>query len=103
MFPGRLPDEDNPGSPDSDSSDEDIHFWPIRRASLPKKIPKPSQSQVEALQNTDFFNETSEGLGQNLEECHRFKVQHNLLNLLQNREVNAAGDYLQSEHVFDVL
>ena len=73
----------------SESSDDDdaamSRFWPIRR--LPKKPPKPCPSAVEALQKTDFYYETSQELGPNLEDCHRFKVQHNLLNLLQNREV----------------
>ena len=72
----------------SESSDDDdamSKFWPIRR--LPKKPPKPCPSAVEALQKTDFYYETSQELGPNLEDCHRFKVQHNLLSLLQNREV----------------
>ena len=72
----------------SESSDDDdtmSKFWPIRR--LPKKPPKPCPSAVEALQKTDFYYETSQELGPDLEDCHRFKVQHNMLNLLQNREV----------------
>jgi len=76
----------------SESSDDDdamSKFWPIRR--LPKKPPKPCPSAVEALQKTDFYYETSQELGPNLEDCHRFKVQHNLLSLLQNRET---GDVL---------
>ena len=92
MFPTNRVSEDV-NLLDTDSSDDDDvgvmsdHFWPIRRPSLPKKPPKPSKSAVESLQATDFYYETSESLGPNLEECQRSNVQHNLLNLLQSREV----------------
>ena len=75
---------------DSDSSDEGIPFWPLRcrGSSLPKAPPRPSKEAVEALQSTDFYNETLLGLGPDVEDCQRFRVSHNLLNLLQRREVS---------------
>ena len=74
---------------DSDSSDDGIPFWPLSRgSSLPKAPPRPSKEAVEALQSTDFYNETLLGLGPDIEDCQRFKVPHNLLNLLQRREVS---------------
>ena len=82
-------DDEDDQAGDSDSSDDGIPFWPLRRGtSLPKAPPRPSKEAVEALQSTDFYNETLLGLGPDIEDCQRFRVSHNLLNLLQRREVS---------------
>ena len=58
------------------------------RRSMPKKPPKPDPEQVETLQKSDFFQETQDKiLGEDLKRSHRFDVQHNMLNVIQNREI----------------
>merc|ERR1712241_565274 len=75
---------------DSDSDDQDYQpsSFSRRRRSLPKKPPKPDPEQVETLQKSDFFQETQDKiLGEDLKRSHRFDVQHNMLNVIQNREI----------------
>ena len=73
----------------ADSDDEE--FLPMtyrpRGHSLPKKIPSPDPDQVEKLSKSDFFHDTQTHLGEDLSKSHRFDVQHNVLNVIQNREL----------------
>lgn len=74
----------------SDSDDEEYlpSFCRRQRHSMPKKPPKPDPEQVAILQKSDFFRETHEKiLGEDLKRSHRFDVQHNMLNVIQNREL----------------
>lgn len=73
----------------SDSDDDD--FLPtasrLQRRSASKKIPSPDPEQVAALQESDFAQDTNLSLGRDLRQSHRFDVQHNALNVIQNREL----------------
>jgi len=79
------------GTGDSDSDDED--YTPSfscrrQRQSMPKRPPKPDPEQVAVLQKSDYFNETQgKILGEDLKRSHRFDVHHNMLNVIQNREM----------------
>ena len=55
---------------------------------MPKKPYKPNPEEVQALQESDFYQEVQSNLGSDLKQSHRFDVsQHNLLNVIQNREL----------------
>ena len=59
-----------------------------QRQSMPKRPPKPDPEQVAVLQKSDYFNETQgKILGEDLKRSHRFDVHHNMLNVIQNREM----------------
>ena len=72
----------------SDNDSDDNEFVPIRRGQCkPKRPPKPHPEQVEMLQQSDFYRDTQNVLGDDLKTSHRFDVQHNVLNVIQNRHV----------------
>ena len=74
---------------DPENVEEPAFFWPSTRRKAPKEKspPKPKAEWVEKLKESDFYEETVLGLGENLDTCHRFRVKSNLLNVIKNREV----------------
>ena len=67
-----------------------IFFSILRRPrqSMPKKPQKPDPEHVAVLQKSDYFHETQDKiLGEDLKRSHRFDVHHNMLNVIQNREM----------------
>lgn len=89
--PGDFTNQNVEADTSSSSSEEEealSSFMPFRRgSSLPKKPPKPSQRQLETLKQSDFCFDTKANCGNSLSRCHRFGDTHNLLKVVQAREV----------------